>query len=62
MYLKAYANHLLGVQVMATISLQCNNLSQIFSSACLLQAENSITGRAYMGEKVLTQVWPLRNG
>ena len=46
MYLKAYANHLKGVQVMGTISLQCNSLSQIHSS----QAENSMTGRAYMGE------------
>ena len=54
MYLKAYANHLSGVQVMETISLQCNGLSQIHSS--LLQAENSTTGRAYIGE-VLTQVW-----
>ena len=51
MYLKVYANHLPGVQVMETISLQCNGLSQ-----CLLQAENSMTGRAYIGE-VLTQVW-----
>ena len=32
MYLKAYANHLPWVQVMATISLQCNGLSQIHSS------------------------------
>ena len=31
-YLKAYANHLPGVQVMATISLQCNGLSEIYSS------------------------------
>ena len=30
-YLKAYANHLKGVQVMETISLQCNSLSQIHS-------------------------------
>ena len=51
MYFKAYANHLPGVQVTATISLQCNGLSQ-----CLLQAENTMTGRAYIGE-VLTQVW-----
>ena len=27
-YLKTYANHLPGVQVMATFSLQCNNLSR----------------------------------
>ena len=52
-YLKAYANHLLGVQVMATISLQCNSLSRYIQ--VLLQAENSRTGRACMGE-VLTQV------
>ena len=32
-HLKAYANHLSGVQVMTTISLQCNSLSQIHSSA-----------------------------
>ena len=32
MYLKAYANHLPGVQVMETISLQCNGLSHIHSS------------------------------
>ena len=36
---------------METISLQCNSRSQIYSSA-----ENSMTGRAYMGE-VLIQVW-----
>ena len=52
MHLKAYANHLWGVQVMAIISLQCYSLSQIH----LLQAENSMTGRAYMGE-ALVQVW-----
>ena len=50
MYLKAYTNNLKGVQVMETISLQCNSPSQI------LQAENSKTGRAYIGE-VLIQVW-----
>ena len=32
MYLKAYANHLPGVQVMEIIGLQCNGLSQIHSS------------------------------
>ena len=58
-YLKAYANHLKGVQVMATISLQCNSLAFSNTFKCLLQAENSMTGRAYMGE-VLIQVW-LRN-
>ena len=36
---------------METISLQCNSLSK-----CLIQAEISMTGRAYMGE-LLTQVW-----
>ena len=49
--LKAFANHMKGVQVMATIILQCNHFSQ-----CLLQAEISMIGRAYMGE-VLTQIW-----
>ena len=52
--MKAYANHLKGVKVMATISLQCNSLSQIHTFKCLLQAEISMIGRAYMGE-VLTQ-------
>ena len=36
---------------MATISQQCNSLSQIHSSVYF-----SMIGRAYMGE-VLTQVW-----
>ena len=36
MYLKTYANHMKGVQVIAAINLQCNNLSQIH----FLQAEN----------------------
>ena len=31
-YLKVYANHLKGVQVMETFKLQCNSLSQIDSS------------------------------
>ena len=45
---------------MATINLECNSLSQIHSSV-FLQAENSMTIRAYMGE-VLIQVWrKLRN-
>ena len=39
---------------MATINLQCNNLSQIHYS--FLHAENSMTGRAYIGE-MLIQVW-----
>ena len=41
---------------MAIISLQCNSLSQVHSSFRVVQAENSMTGRAYMGE-VLIQVW-----
>ena len=34
MYLKVYANanHMKGLQIMATINLQCNSLSQIHSS------------------------------
>ena len=52
MYLKVYSNHMKGVQVMATINLQCNSPSQIHS----IQTENSMTGRAYMGE-VLIQIW-----
>ena len=55
-YLKAYANHLPGIQVMTTISLQCNGHSEIRTLKCLLQAENNMTGRACMGE-VLIQVW-----
>ena len=35
---------------MATINLQCNTFKR------LLQAENSMTDRAYMGE-VLIQIW-----
>ena len=35
-YLKAYANHLSGVQVMTTISLQCNGLSKIHSSVYIV--------------------------
>ena len=31
-YLKVYANHFKGVQVMATFNLQCNSLSQVFTS------------------------------
>ena len=56
MHLKAYANCLSGVQVMTIISLQCNSLSQIRTFKCLLQAENSMTGRVYMRE-TLIQVW-----
>ena len=55
MYLKAYANHLSGVQLwQLDINLQCNSHSQYIQ--CFLQAENSMTSRAYMGA-VLTQVW-----
>ena len=39
---------------MAIVNLQCSSLSQTHSS--VFQAENSMTGRAYMGE-VQTQVW-----
>ena len=53
-HLKAYTNNLPGVQVMATINLQCNAFSKTFQ--CLLQAENSMTGRGNMGE-ALMQVW-----
>ena len=34
-FLKVYANHLPGVQVMEKINLQCNNLSQTHSSVFL---------------------------
>ena len=40
---------------MVTINLQCNSLSQINLSV-FLQAENIMTGRAYMGE-VLIKLW-----
>ena len=43
-----------GVQVMAIITLQCK-WPFLNTFKCLLQAENSMTDRAYMGE-VLTQV------
>ena len=33
---------------MATINLQCKSLSQIRTFKSLLQAENSMTGRAYV--------------
>ena len=52
MCLKLYANHLKGFQVMETVNLQCNSLSQRHS----FQAENSMKGGAYMGE-VLKQIW-----
>ena len=55
MYLKAYANHLPGVQVIATISLQCNGPSQIHSSV-YFKLKILMTGRAYIGE-VVTQKW-----
>ena len=54
--MKVYANHLKGVQVMATINLQCNSPYQIHSCKCLLQTDNSMTSRAYIGE-VLIQIW-----
>ena len=55
-YLKAYANHLLGVQVMATTSLQCNGLSEIQLSVYFrLKIERQVK-YVRMGE-VLTQVW-----
>ena len=41
---------------MTTINLQCNSPSQIHSIKCLLQTDNSMTGRAYIGE-VLIQIW-----
>ena len=44
MYLKFYANHMKGVQVMVTVNLQCNSLSQINSGVF----SNSMTGRAYI--------------
>ena len=44
-----------SVQVMITCSVKAFlKYSNIFK--CLLQAENSVTGRAYMGE-VLIQIW-----
>ena len=41
---------------MATINLQCNSPSQIHSSVYVLQTDNSMTSRAYIGE-VLIQIW-----
>ena len=40
---------------MATFNLQCNSFSQN-TFKCLLQAESSMTGRAYIGE-MLIQIW-----
>ena len=40
---------------MVTVNLQCNSPSQLNSSA-FLQAENGMTGRAYMGE-MLIKIW-----
>ena len=48
-----FANHLLGVQVMATISLQCNSRSQIHSSVYF---RLKIVEHTYIGE-VLIQVY-----
>ena len=56
MHLEAYENHLSGVQIIATINLQCNSLFQIHSSVYLRLKINSMTDRACMGE-VMTQVW-----
>ena len=44
MYLEAYANHSLGVQIMAIINLQCSSLSQIFRLKVVVVAENSHHG------------------
>ena len=55
-YLKVYANHFKGVQVMATFNLQCNSLSQIHSSVYFRLKVYSMTGRAYIGE-MLIQIW-----
>ena len=53
MYLKAYANDLKGVQVMATIIVCSVILCFSNTFKCLLQAEDSKTGRAYMGEVLM---------
>ena len=53
MHLKAYASHLPGVQVMAIISLIA---ILKYIQVLILQAENCMTGRAYMGG-VFIQVW-----
>ena len=50
MYLKFYANHMKGVQVMVTVNLQCNSLSQINSSVFYRLKIVAMTCRAYMGE------------
>ena len=47
MYLKVYANHMKGVQVKATINLQCNSPSQK-TFKCLLQTEIGMTGGVYI--------------
>ena len=49
MYLKVYTNHMKGLQVMEIINLQCNSPFQN-TFKCLLQTDNSMTGRAYMGD------------
>ena len=41
---------------MTTVSLQCNSPSQVHSSVNLLQTDNSMTSKAYIGE-VLIQIW-----
>ena len=45
---KIYVNHLSGVQFMAEINLQCNNLSQTHSSVFFRLKICSMTGRAYV--------------
>ena len=52
MYLKFYANHMKGVQVIVTVNLQCNSLSQINSSV-FYKLKIGMTGRAYMGEVLI---------
>ena len=41
---------------MVTVNLQCDSLRITNKFKCFLQAENSMTDRAYMGE-VLIKVW-----
>ena len=51
MYLKFYVNHMKGVQVMVTVNLQCNSLSQIINSSVFYRLKIvAMTCRAYMGE------------
>ena len=48
--MKVYANHLKGVQVMATIILQCNSPSQIHSSVYFRLAIDTVDGRGLSNE------------